>query len=130
MYRITIYESPVCIAHQLHLPYESKCRYLHGHNYQVEVVLESPTLNSNGMVVDFVTVKQVIKQFDHAVLGKIFDIGSREVFFDHQHPGVEPSTAENFAQYLLGAIQAAVPRPVRVVSVKVFETASSEAVVS
>lgn len=40
-------------AHQLSLPYPSKCSRLHGHNWKIEVTLRSETLDENGMVLDF-----------------------------------------------------------------------------
>ncbi|MBR6942305.1 MAG: 6-carboxytetrahydropterin synthase, partial [Fibrobacter sp.] len=35
-------------AHRLSLPYESKCRGLHGHNRIITVFCESETLDENG----------------------------------------------------------------------------------
>lgn len=97
-YTVTVTESPVCIAHQLHLPYESKCNSLHGHNYTVEVCIIADALDSNGMVVDFTLVKSVIKQYDHKFLGRKGPAGQPFMPCD-------PSTAENFASLLLLTLQ-------------------------
>ena len=51
----------VAMAHRLCLTYESKCSHLHGHNAIVTVYCKSETLNENGMVVDFSTVKDIVK---------------------------------------------------------------------
>ena len=40
-------------AHQLNLPYESKCANLHGHNWIVNVYCKSKELTDYGMVIDF-----------------------------------------------------------------------------
>jgi len=59
-----------CASHQLEeLPEGHPCRRLHGHTYQVEVVLAANTLNEAGMVIDFHQVKQWVEpllesQFD------------------------------------------------------------------
>ncbi|MDO4191360.1 MAG: 6-carboxytetrahydropterin synthase, partial [Bacteroidales bacterium] len=39
-------------AHCLALNYDSKCSYLHGHNWFITVYCKSEKLNENGMVVD------------------------------------------------------------------------------
>ncbi len=125
-YTVTVTESPVCIAHQLHLPYESKCNDLHGHNYTVEVVLTTNFLNSNGMVCDFTHVKAVIKKYDHSFLGAHGPAGTK--CFD-----VEPSTAENFARVLFEELGEVVPSfnpHAHVLSVSVWETPSSKVVIS
>ena len=41
-----------CYGHRL-LEYEGKCAHLHGHNAQVEVILQAPELDERGMVADF-----------------------------------------------------------------------------
>jgi 6-pyruvoyltetrahydropterin/6-carboxytetrahydropterin synthase len=50
-----------------------KCAWLHGHTYQLEVTISSPTLNPLGMVMDFddlrdVVRKAVLEPWDHAAL--------------------------------------------------------------
>lgn len=55
-------------AHYLPM-HEGKCRNLHGHRWEVEVVLESTTL-MKGMVVDFIRIKSAFKDKlpDHCFL--------------------------------------------------------------
>ena len=50
MYRV-IKRMEISGAHRLSLPYESKCRGLHGHNWIITVFCKSETLDENGMVV-------------------------------------------------------------------------------
>ena len=73
-------------AHQLRLDYESKCSNIHGHNWIIEVVCESETLNWNGMVYDFTIIKEEIADIlDHKFLNDII-------------PG--NPTAENIARWI------------------------------
>ena len=64
--------------------YEGKCSQLHGHTWKIEVWLHGE-IQSNGMVVDFREVKDVIDALDHKCLNDI----------------LPNPTAENLAMYLL-----------------------------
>lgn len=51
------------IAHRLMTSYAQKCRHLHGHRYEVEITVASPSgLNKDGMIVDFKQLKEVVKE--------------------------------------------------------------------
>lgn len=51
------------IAHRLLTSYAQKCRHLHGHRYEVEITVASPSgLNKDGMIVDFKKLKEVVKE--------------------------------------------------------------------
>lgn len=77
----------ISAAHQLDLPYESKCINLHGHNYIVHVYCEGDSLNSEGMIVDFAKVKKEIHEvLDHHYLNDIL--------------GDLNPTAENMAKWI------------------------------
>lgn len=64
-------------SHKLNLPYESPCSKIHGHSYKVEITVESETLDSNGMVIDFAELKdvkdQIMELWDHALIMSQFD---------------------------------------------------------
>ena len=59
-------------AHRLTLPYSSKCRDLHGHNWLVTVHCRAEQLDENGMVCDFTEVKRLIHdRLDHKFLNNV-----------------------------------------------------------
>lgn len=59
-------------AHNLDLPYESKCSNVHGHNWIITVYCRSQELTSYGMIVDFAKVKQCIHGvLDHSYVNEI-----------------------------------------------------------
>lgn len=59
-------------AHQLKLPYESKCENLHGHNWIVTVYCKAEKLTDYGMIVDFKKLKDVIHGvLDHSNINEI-----------------------------------------------------------
>jgi 6-pyruvoyltetrahydropterin/6-carboxytetrahydropterin synthase len=91
MYRITKQFS-FSASHRLdHLPDDHPCARLHGHNYVVEVVLESAELNADGFVRDYGELKPLKSFIDDSL--------------DHRHlddvmPDDMVSSAENIARYL------------------------------
>lgn len=76
----------ISAAHKLTLDYESKCTNLHGHNWIIDVFLESNELDNNGMVMDFTHIKrEILDKFDHKVINDVVDFNP---------------TAENLAKYI------------------------------
>ena len=76
-------------SHVLNLPYESKCSNLHGHNWIIDVTLQSETLDENGMVLDFTKIKEIVNQLDHQHINNIVPFNP---------------TAENMAKWLCDQI--------------------------
>lgn len=70
-------------SHFLALPYDSKCKNLHGHNWIITVYCKTDNL-VNGMVVDFTKIKEIVMKLDHSNLNDIMVL----------------PTAENIAEYL------------------------------
>lgn len=62
----------VSAAHFLKLSYPSKCENLHGHNWIITVHCRSEKLNSDGMVVDFTHIKEVVMgNLDHKCINDV-----------------------------------------------------------
>jgi 6-pyruvoyltetrahydropterin/6-carboxytetrahydropterin synthase len=76
-------------AHSLSLPYESKCKNDHGHNWIITVYCKSDHL-VNGMVIDFTKIKEIVNQLDHQYMNEF----------------IEQPTAENMAKWLCEKIPA------------------------
>ncbi len=61
-------------AHNLNLPYESKCKNIHGHNWIVTVYCKSPELTEYGMIIDFKKIKAAIhEKLDHKYINDVID---------------------------------------------------------
>lgn len=61
-------------AHNLELPYDSKCSNLHGHNWIVMIYCKSNQLTNYGMIVDFKAVKNAISdKLDHQYINEVVD---------------------------------------------------------
>lgn len=72
-------------AHKLDLNYDSPCGGIHGHRWVVIVRIWARSLNENGMICDFKSIKALINQFDHKYLNDLIDLNT---------------TAENMSKYL------------------------------
>lgn len=77
-------------SHSLHLPYESPCKNVHGHNWIITVHCKSEELNEYGMVIDFKVIKTLIsKRMDHKNLNEVFSFNP---------------TAENIAKWVCDTV--------------------------
>ncbi len=77
----------ISAAHKLN-NYDGKCANLHGHSWQITVYCKGDKLDSNGILVDFVKIKEAVNFFDHKSLNELFP------------SGMNP-TAENLAKRIL-----------------------------
>lgn len=59
MYRVTKDLQDFALAHRLGKGYPNKCKNLHGHNYNVQVVLGADKLDQYDMVMDFGDIKKL-----------------------------------------------------------------------
>lgn len=99
-------------SHQLlGLPPEHQCSRLHGHNYVIEIQLESNKLDKVGFIVDFGELKPfkdwLDANFDHRHLNDILDFNP---------------TAENMAKYIFNYLIDIYPQ---LTEVRVRETDTS-----
>ena len=121
------------------------CRFPHGHTRRVEFVLEADSLDANEMVCDFKSVKDVVGDFlatlDHALCVNTDDpaftelrarYGERIVPFEKQDPTTEviarrifDVASERLRNYAQNASKYPVRPEVRLLSVRVWETATS-----
>lgn len=94
--------------------YPGECVNLHGHTWDVEVVVRGAELDEVGIVYDFKTLKEdlnsVLAPLDHAYLNEVAP-------FDTLN-----ATAENLSRYLFEQLAARVGEGVQVVEVAVWES--------
>ncbi|HEY5742955.1 MAG TPA: 6-carboxytetrahydropterin synthase [Terrimicrobiaceae bacterium] len=123
-----------------------KCQYPHGHTRKVEFLLEATNLDRNEMVCDFKIVKEIIGEYletlDHAMCINTEDpayselrarYGDRVVPFENEDPTTEVMArvifqvfSEKLADYAAKKDNRyPLQENVRLLSVKVWETASS-----
>lgn len=113
MFSIEI-EETFAAAHQL-IGYQGKCANLHGHNWRIQVGLESPEVDRHGLLMDFQELRDitraVLAEFDHTFL--------------NEHPSFRTvnTTAENLSRYIFERVaQKLPPGDVTLTHVRVHET--------
>lgn len=122
MFEISV-EETFAAGHALR-GYRGKCEKVHGHNYKVRVTIEGKKLDSAGLLMDFTELKRllhaVIDRLDHQFLNDVPP-------FDAENPSAENMT-KYFHLEISKGLEAAKPGlPVRVASVKIWETDTSAA---
>lgn len=112
-------------AHKLN-DYNGACANLHGHRWEVEVIIKSKELQSNEMIIDFKELKSIINHLDHNIILK--DCQENNIMIKAiQESGLKllvtdfKPTAENLSKYLQEMIKRGVREGVEV-SVTVWES--------
>jgi 6-pyruvoyltetrahydropterin/6-carboxytetrahydropterin synthase len=118
MHRIKIVSS-FSAAHFLR-GYQGKCENLHGHNWKVEVVVVSETLDALGMVMDFSELKKltaaVLEELDHKHLNEL-------TYFINDNP-----SSENIARHIFNTLKEKLGKKnCNLEEVSVWETDTSRA---
>ena len=103
-------------AHLLpNLPATHKCRRLHGHSFQAEIVVAGDCDPKLGWMMDYADIAEAFKplweQLDHRYLNEI--------------PGLENPTSEHIAQWIWEGLRAKLPVLTEVI---VAETCTSKCV--
>jgi 6-pyruvoyltetrahydropterin/6-carboxytetrahydropterin synthase len=95
-FELTI-ESQFSAAHRLR-EYNGDCERLHGHNWQVRVTVRSSRLDRLGMIVDFRTLKRIVREvlgeFDHAYLNDLPRFAERNPTTEHMAESISCEVAE------------------------------------
>lgn len=117
MFELTV-KSHISSAHHLN-NYDGKCANIHGHNWQVAVSVKGSQLNDDGLLVDFVILKQrindLLETLDHKNLNEISP-------FDKLNP-----TSENLAKYIFEQLKIKFSDlPAKVSKVVILETENVE----
>lgn len=113
LWRLTV-RSDFSSAHALR-HYQGKCEALHGHNFNVELVVEGGVLTPDTeLLVDFKVLKAELKKVLNGLDHK--DLNAHPAF------GQKNPSSENIAAYIYKSMQAALAGlPVKVYSVSVSE---------
>lgn len=124
--------------------YHGKCERLHGHNYKLRISVAGP-IGENGMVVDFVLLKKLVKEkiidrLDHFHLNDFFENPTAEItaqwIWNELHPLAEklqkfcedPNFPPEIARNLEEARDAKLDRlnsEIRLFEITLWETDSS-----
>lgn len=112
MFEVTV-RSEFAAAHSLR-GFDTPCKDLHGHNWQVSVTIAGHRLLPNGVLIDFDKVGQVLndllREVDHKYLNELAP-------FDKVSP-----TAENIARWAYERLSQAIDNErIRVKQIEVFE---------
>jgi 6-pyruvoyltetrahydropterin/6-carboxytetrahydropterin synthase len=107
-------EQDFAAAHFLR-QYHGQCEQLHGHNYIVRVHAGCDELDADGMVVDFLALRdamrEVLGRFDHKLINDIPP-------FDQLNP-----TVENLARYIAEEVAVRIDDArARIIACEVWET--------
>jgi 6-pyruvoyltetrahydropterin/6-carboxytetrahydropterin synthase len=114
---------------------DSKCGFLHGHNWKVDFVLQGDKVNSVGYLENFTVLKRLTDGMDHKVILKESDPLVQILRSCNQlvYPTRENPTCENIATLLCNSVMDVYNwklGPLTMVSVTVWENDVSKATVT
>ena len=128
------------MAHAL-LNYDGLCRHIHGHSYILFVTISGEPIEDQqdtkqGMVMDFADLKTLVKgpivdHFDHSLVihkeAKRFLPEQPSEMYDKVHLMEFQPTCENLVIHIAEQIRGSLPAGIDLLSVKLYETATSYA---
>lgn len=119
-------------AHRV-IDHESKCKYLHGHRYVLELTFDSKSLDKLGRVIDFGEIRDIMSKWindnlDHTTILSIDDkelgeniaaITGQKIYYMNSS-----TTAENIANHILNDIcpKLFTSQDVKCIQAKLYET--------
>ena len=131
---------PFEMAHAL-WNYDGECRNIHGHSYKLFVTLTGSPLHENnhpknGMVVDFMDIKKIVKkiiteEFDHALVISKEAVNHNPELINQMFGKLKvvefQPTVENLLFYFAGLIKTKIPENIELHSIKLQETETAYA---
>lgn len=110
MHTIKLQLHPFSAAHRLIKGYKKACNNLHGHNYLIDVTLQTNTLDTLDFVVDFTDIKTLFggwikENWDHATLVSELDAPLLKFLQEEKQKhyvisGPNNTTAERLAEFI------------------------------
>ena len=117
MYEIII-KAEFASAHNLR-DYDGLCEALHGHNWKVDIVVESETLDKTGLAIDFkilnAAASEIVNDLDHTYLN------------DHREFKEKNPSSENIAKYMFDELKSNLPDNVKMKKITIWETDNAAA---
>ena len=112
MYEVMI-KTEFASAHNLR-NYKGSCETLHGHNWKVDIIVETDGLDEIGLALDFNLLKaktnEIIADLDHIYLNE-------HEAFKEKNP-----SSENIARYIFDELKGSLDDDVKVKKVTIWET--------
>ena len=112
MYEVMI-KTEFASAHNLR-NYKGACEALHGHNWKVDITVETDQLDEIGLALDF----NLLKEKTNRIIGELDHI------YINDHPAFKEKnpSSENIAKYIYDKLKAALDNGVRMQKVTIWET--------
>ena len=125
------------MAHAIH-GYPGKCKDIHGHSYELHVTVASQDKNEDflpgpGLIIDFKELKQLVNeglilQLDHKlVVSRNFIKAHSTVYAENISEWEYEPSAENILVYIRRFLSNTLPKHIRLIKLKLFETNDSYA---
>ena len=113
MYQLMV-KSNFSAAHQLR-EYKGKCEMLHGHNFEVQLMVCANQLDDIGLAIDFGQLKNILNEI----------LGELDHCFLNEHPGFKTQnpSSENLARYIFQKVEHEIDsKDIKVDWVRVWES--------
>jgi 6-pyruvoyltetrahydropterin/6-carboxytetrahydropterin synthase len=102
--------------------YQGKCANIHGHTWQVQIMVKGVSLNNQGILIDFGILKtllnETIAKFDHQLINDLPEFSVSKL-----NP-----TAENIAGFVFENLVGKLPQNIQLDCVEVWESPKSSAI--